>query len=202
LEASPDSWRVGLVVGLITIGVGVGVICDPGASLVVLAVLIGASFLVSGAWRLIRGLLADAPGDRTLDIVVGVLTVLLGLILIRHLDLTLLLVSSLVGVLWIVAGLGELAVALSAPTRSRRSWLSLAGGVSFVAGVVVLAYPVGTLVALAVLIGVWLMLNGLAESVGALVLRRAKLPARPTRINRRSPPRSGVPDDLDGRIGA
>lgn len=165
------SWGSAFVIGLITLLLGVVVTIDPGSSLVLVAILVGAEFVASGVYRLARSLAGEGAHDRALSAVIGVVLVLVGLFLVRHLDLTLLLVSTLVGVFWIASGIAEVTAGLSLPRGSGGGWLVTTGLLGAVAGVVVLAYPVGTLLTLALLVGIWLIVRGIGQMVAAVAIR-------------------------------
>lgn len=172
VEELGRSWKLTLTVGAITTILGVLVLIRPDTSLVVLAILIGVQFLVMGLFRLIHALSDSQAQNRVLWAILGVALMLVGLFLIRHLHVTLLLVAALVGVFWIVTGIMEFAFAFVAPAGSGRGWLLFMGALAVIGGIIVLAYPVGSLLALALLVGIWLIVMGIAEMAAAWAARR------------------------------
>jgi uncharacterized membrane protein HdeD (DUF308 family) len=62
--------------------------------------------------------------------------------------------------------------AFSGP-RTGAGWWGLFGAVSLIAGIVVTASPVTSVTVMAVLLGIWFIVMGLLEIVGALVIRHA-----------------------------
>jgi uncharacterized membrane protein HdeD (DUF308 family) len=164
-----NSWQATLIVGLVTIVLGVIVIAHPNGSLRVLAVLIGIAAIISGIFQLIRA--ADRKAQHRLWLgITGLVFVALGVVLIRHLHLTLALVGLLVGLSWIVQGIAGLMSAFCGP-REGAVWWAVFGSVSLIAGIVVIASPESSVTVLAVLVGIWLLVIGLLEVVAALILQ-------------------------------
>ena len=164
-----NSWQATLMLGLVTIVLGVIVIAHPNGSLRVLAVLIGIAAIISGLFQLIRA--ADRAAQHRLWLgVCGLVFIALGVVLIRHLHLTLALVGLLVGVSWIVQGIAGLMSAFCGPQEGA-VWWAVFGSISLIAGVVVTASPLSSVTVLAVLVGIWLLVIGLLEIVAGLILQ-------------------------------
>jgi uncharacterized membrane protein HdeD (DUF308 family) len=173
-----NSWQATLMLGLVTIVFGVIVTAHPNGSLRVLAVLVGIAMIVSGIFHLIRA--ADRKAQHRLWLgVAGLFFVALGVVLIRHLHLTLDLLGLLVGLSWIVQGIAGLMSAFAGP-REGAVWWALFGSVSLIAGIVVTASPLSSVTVLAVLVGIWLLVIGLLEIVAALILQHELAVASPT----------------------
>jgi uncharacterized membrane protein HdeD (DUF308 family) len=172
-----NSWQATLLLGLVTIVLGVIVTAHPNGSLHVTAVLIGIAAIVSGIFQLIRA--ADRAARHRLWLgIAGLLFVAIGVVLIRHLHLTLALIGLLVGVSWIVQGIAGLMSAFCGP-REGAVWWAVFGSVSLIAGIVVTASPLSSVTVLAVLVGIWLLVIGLFEVVAALILQHELAVASP-----------------------
>jgi uncharacterized membrane protein HdeD (DUF308 family) len=172
VRAISRSWEVMLLVGIVTLVLGILVTAHPSTSLNVISVLIGVIVLLGGVFRLIRSLDAHEQ-HRALGAVIGVVMVVVGIILIRHLHLSRLLVALVVGLVFIVQGVVDLLVGFSGQSREGRAWPVVIGIVSLVAGIVVLAVPESSVTVLAVLVGIWFIVLGLLQIVGAFILRSA-----------------------------
>jgi uncharacterized membrane protein HdeD (DUF308 family) len=96
-----------------------------------------------------------------------------GVILIRHLDLTRAVIGLLIGITWIVQGVVSLIAGLGGGSREGRGWWIAFGVISIIAGVVVTATPLSSLTVLAVLVGIWFILMGVLEIIGAFMFRHA-----------------------------
>ena len=163
------SWQVGLFVGLVTLALGIVVTLHPSTSINVIAVLLGVLLLIGGVFHLIRALDHSAPG-RAWSAVIGLAFVILGVVLIRHLDVTRNLIALFIGIVWIIQGIAELLTSAD-PDRPGRAWSIVFGLVSLAAGIVVLAVPTGSLNALALLLGIWFIVIGALQVIGAFYVR-------------------------------
>ena len=166
-----SSWQSTLVVGVATLILGIIVSFHPTGSLNVVAVLFGVLMILSGIFHLIR-VFDPEELNRVWAGISGLLFIVIGVILIRHLHLTRALIGLFIGITWIVQGLGAI-IGGAAGARGGRGWWITFGLVSIVAGIVVVATPTSSLNVLAVLLGIWFIIMGIFEIAGGLILRRA-----------------------------
>src|SRR6516164_3923672 len=169
--AAASTWKVTLIAGIITLILGLIVALHPSGSLNVIAVLIGVLLLIGGLFHLIR-MFASGASHRVWLGISGLLLIVLGVILIRHLHLTVALMGLIIGIAWIVQGLSALAAGLSGAVGEGRGWWIFFGIVSLIGGIVVTAFPTNSVTVLAVLVGIWFIVQGIFEIIGAFVLRR------------------------------
>ena len=167
--AVAGTWETTLIVGIVTLILGLIVAFHPSGSLNVIAVLLGVLLLVSGIFNLIR-MFSSAESHRIWLGISGLLLIVLGVILIRHLHLTVALIGLLIGIGWIVQGLSALAVGASG--GEGRGWWIFFGIVSLIGGIVVTAFPTNSVTVIAVLAGIWFIVQGLFEIIGAFMIRR------------------------------
>jgi uncharacterized membrane protein HdeD (DUF308 family) len=163
-----SGWVPTLIIGVITLVLGIIVTIHPSGSLNVIAVLLGVLAILSGIFQLARAV-ARAEHHRVWTGISGLLFIVIGVVLIRHLDLTVAAIGLFVGLTWIVQGIAELMAAFSG--RAGAAWQGLFGAVSLIAGIVVVASPVTSVTVLAVLLGIWFIVMGLLEIGGALLIR-------------------------------
>lgn len=168
-------WGWVFAYGLLTLIAGLVVLVWPGETLLVVAVLFGIQLIVSGIFRFVMAFATDdlTGGTRVLFALLGVLSIIVGIWAVRHVLLTLLALTVILGIFWIVSGVIEIFSALSHRETPHRGWTVAMGVLSVIAGLIVLAYPGITLVTLAVILGVWLLIFGVMEIVGAFRLRSA-----------------------------
>jgi uncharacterized membrane protein HdeD (DUF308 family) len=166
------SWQLTLFFGFATLVLGIIVALHPSGSLNVIAVLLGILMLLSGVFHLIR-MFNPAESHRVWLGIAGLLFIVIGVVFIRHLHLTLAIIGLLIGLSWIVQGVVTLIAGFSAEARPGRVWWIIFGLVSLAAGIVVVAVPVKSVHVLAVLFGIWFIVMGLFEILGAFVLRHA-----------------------------
>jgi len=170
--SAATGWQAMVFVGVVTVLLGLIIALHPGGSLNVLAVLLGVLLVIAGVFDLVRVFDRSEPHRVWLGIA-GLLLVVIGVVLIRHLNLTVALVGLVIGITWIVQGLAELADAFSGGPGERRGWWIFFGLISLVAGIVVVAVPTTSVTVLAVLAGIWFIVMGLVEIVGGFMQRHA-----------------------------
>jgi uncharacterized membrane protein HdeD (DUF308 family) len=165
------AWQSTLLIGVLTLILGIIVSFKPSGSLNVIAVLVGILVIISGIFQLIR-VFDKAEQHRVWLGISAFLFIVIGVVLIRHLHLTVALFGLLVGITWIVQGIAALIGAFSG-TREGAVWWGIFGAISLIAGIVVVANPSTSITVLAVLVGIWFIVMGLFEIVGAFIIRRA-----------------------------
>ena len=168
------AWPTALLAALGMIGLGIVLLVWPKATLVVVAVLIGAALLVAGVFRLFEGITGagEGGGMRAADIVIGLLAVIAGLYCLKHHSLTILAVTLVVGVIWVIHGIGDLITAATMGHAPGRGLKVLTGIVGLAAGLVILFWPSISLILLLTVLAAWLLFYGLMLAVLAFSLRR------------------------------
>ena len=164
------SWQATLVLGALTVILGLVVSFHPTGSLNVVAVLLGILMILSGIFHLIRMFDSNEVHRVWLGIA-GLMFIVVGVVLIRHLDLSRALIGLVIGITWIVQGLTALIGGMAGDVREGRAWWIIFGVVSVIAGIVVASTPASSLNVLAVLLGIWFVIMGIFEIIGALLLR-------------------------------
>ncbi|MFF7792885.1 DUF308 domain-containing protein [Streptomyces sp. NPDC007991] len=165
------TWMLGTAVA--TVVPGVLVLVWPEGTLHVLAVLIGLYLLLTGAFRFVAVFGREEHGERLPGLLLAVLYVLAGVLCLRNPLQTIAALSLIVGVVWLVSGILTLYTAIAAKDLPHRGVVLGAAVLAIVAGIVVLAQPAESARALTRLLGLWLVLLGLAEAAVALAWRAA-----------------------------
>jgi uncharacterized membrane protein HdeD (DUF308 family) len=166
------SWQSALFLGVVTLILGLIVTFHPTTSLNVLAVLLGILMILSGLFHLIR-VFDPRERHRVWLGIAGLLFIVIGVILIRHLHLTRSIIGLVVGLTWIVQGLTALIGGISGGVREGRAWWIIFGAVSLIAGIVVVSAPASSLDVLATLLGIWFVVMGIFEIIGGFLIRHA-----------------------------
>ncbi|MGN9789811.1 HdeD family acid-resistance protein [Streptomyces sp. OZ13] len=174
------SWTWVLGSAAATLVPGVLVLVWPEGTLHVLAVLIGLYLLVTGAFRFVAVFAREEHAERLPGLLVAVLYILAGVLCLRNPLQTVAALSLIVGVVWLVSGVLTLYTAVAAKDLPHRSVVLVVAVLGIVAGIVVLALPMESARALTRLLGLWLVLLGLAEAAVALAWRAALRRAPPT----------------------
>ncbi len=165
------SWQVTVVLGVLTLILGIIVSFHPSGSLNVVAVLLGILMILSGIFHLVRVFDHDEQ-HRIWAGIAGLLFIVIGVVLIRHLHLTVAIIGLVIGITWVVQGLTALIGGLAGGPREGRAWWIAFGVISVIAGIVVVSAPVSSVNVLAVLLGIWFVVMGIFEIVAGFMLRR------------------------------
>jgi uncharacterized membrane protein HdeD (DUF308 family) len=181
------AWQTTVLIGVATLILGLIVSFHPSGSLNVIAVLLGVLLIISGLFHVIR-MFSSAESHRVWLGISGLLLIVLGVVLIRHLHLTVALIGLIIGISWIVQGLAALAGGLSAGSGEGRGWWIFFGIISLIGGIVITAVPVQSVTALAILVGIWFIVEGIFEIIGGFRLRRLVHEAQASLAD---PPRAG-----------
>src|SRR5215469_467065 len=166
------SWQAALLLGALTFILGLIVSLHPSNSVNVIAVLLGVLTILSGIFHLIR-VFDPQEAHRVWLGIAGLLFIVIGVILIRHLHLTRAIIGLIIGITWIVQGLAALIGGISGGVREGRAWWIIFGVASIIAGIAVTAAPTSSLNVLATLLGIWFIVMGVFEIIGGLLLRHA-----------------------------
>ena len=181
LAAVGQSWGWILTFGILSIILGIMVMAWPSATVKVVAFLLGIELFIAGVYSLVRAFTPGGEGERVLLAVLGVLGVLVGILVLRHLFQTVALLVLLLGLYWVIHGIIEFFIGLFDRSTPGRWWVVFSGLLSFVAGVILLAWPAPTLLVVVWVIGLFLVVYGLMAIVAAFAARSAgKRGAGPT----------------------
>lgn len=170
LEAVGRSWWIALLLGLISVGVGILALAYPGETLTTIAIIFGIYLLIAA---LIQLVLAFGEGERSRGALLlsAAVAGIAGLIVIRHPGGSVQVVALAFGIYLVVMGIMRLFAAAYAVQG--RGWLILWGLVDFAAGVVIVAWPQFGVATLAVVIAIVLLARGIVMCALAFALRSA-----------------------------
>jgi uncharacterized membrane protein HdeD (DUF308 family) len=161
-------WWVVLLFGVATAGVGIFFVFSPHETLTTFTRIAGIFLLVDGVLAIFGSIFGRGEG-RGLLAMVGVLSAIAGLILIKKPFDTLVVFTIIIGVWFVVAGVVRFVAALASPeARGANMFVAL---LDLVAGAVILAWPDLGLSTLAVIIGIVLILRGLFFMLAGWQLR-------------------------------
>jgi uncharacterized membrane protein HdeD (DUF308 family) len=151
-------WWLVVLVGVLSIVAGVIILAKPSSSLATLAVIAGIFLLLDGILELIAAFMRSTT-NRGLVALLGVLTAVIGVLLIRHPVGGVTAVALLIGIWLIAMGVIRFVTAFDEPRH--RGWHALAGTLELIAGIVIVANPNIGYATLAVLVGIGFILNGI-----------------------------------------
>jgi uncharacterized membrane protein HdeD (DUF308 family) len=158
-DIDPSGWWLSILGGLALVAVGVWLLANPFGSVVVLAVLVGASLIVGG---IVEAVAQGGPKDLGWPAwVAGGLLVATGILVVAWPDITLWALAVLAGAGLVLVGLLRAATAVMTHDGTGRAGDLALAGLTIAAGAVVLAWPDATVVVLAVLLGLRALATGL-----------------------------------------
>jgi uncharacterized membrane protein HdeD (DUF308 family) len=173
-------WKSALLSGILAVILGILVWAWPGITIIIAAIVFGAYLLVTGIAQVVFAFsLHVSAGGRVLLFISGAAALILAVLCFRSLQESILLLAIWIGVGFIFRGVATAVSAISDPTLPGRWWEIFIGGVSLIAGVVMLAFPFASIVTLARVTGIWLIVIGLFEVVSAFGIRNASKPPVP-----------------------
>jgi uncharacterized membrane protein HdeD (DUF308 family) len=171
LDAVGRSWGWLLCIGILTLILGVLIVAYPSASLQVIAIFLGLSLFLNGLFRLVMAFTEVAEGHRALWAILGVLSILVGILCLKHVFQTIAILALLLGAYWVVDGIIGFFASVSRKDTPNRGWAIFTSVLAFIAGIVVLVYPIKSAVTLAWVLGLWLIVLGIVGIIGAFMAR-------------------------------
>jgi uncharacterized membrane protein HdeD (DUF308 family) len=158
IRALTWGWWLALLIGALSIVAGIIVILKPSNSLSTLAVILGIFILIDGIFEIVGAILGDTE-SRGLLAVIGTLSVIAGVLLIRHPLGGVRAVALLLGIWLIAAGVIRLISAFAFP--GDRIWRIIVALVLGIFGIVIVSAPHIGYATLAVIAGICFICYGI-----------------------------------------
>ena len=190
-----DHWGLIVVLGVLSVILGILAIAYPGATIVTVSIFFAAWLFVSGIFYLISSFTRDGDtGSRVLSAILGVLSVIVGWALLRTPFQSVEVFIFVHRHLLPDPGRDDVHRRLRPQGRSQLGHRSAACSASS-PGIIVLTYPISSAVTLALIAGIWLIILGVMQVVAGIQLRNAgsRICVAPPRPDGRARP-AGRPD--------
>jgi uncharacterized membrane protein HdeD (DUF308 family) len=159
-------WWTCLLLGVVTLVLGLVLLLSPTVAVGTLALLVGVAFVATGL-----GELAGSGRYRTAwTTLTGLAFVAAGAVAVIWPGITLWSLAVITAIGLLVGGGIRLMVAL-ADRPDGWGWLAVAGALAVLAGVFALAWPAATVLVLGAILGISMVVYGIAEIAFALALR-------------------------------
>ena len=162
-------WWVFVLFGAVTLGVGVFFVVSPHETLSTFTVIAGIFLLIDGVLAIFGSIFNKGDG-RVLLALIGVLSALAGLVLIKKPFDTLVVFTLIFGIWFVVEGIVRFVAALATPEG--RGGNIVTAILDLIAGIVILSWPDLGLSTLAVIIGIVLIVRGALFIVAGWQLRK------------------------------
>jgi uncharacterized membrane protein HdeD (DUF308 family) len=168
------SWGWVLAFGIATLILGIIVTIHPQNSTYFVARVLGIWLFLAGIWRIVKAIADhdDSGGTRWLMATLGLISILFGLLIFHHSWETVAIVGFIVGLFWVIAGVGDFYAAYVHREGGGRWLLIVAGILGVGVGILALVYPGLSLTIIAFLFGLWLVLYGIIEIAVAFQLKK------------------------------
>lgn len=165
------------VMGVIEAILGLALLLVPGKTLILLTVILGIYFIISGAVRLVSSIVSQGmPGGwRALGILFGLLIAIGGIVIVRNTALSAsaltILVTVIVGVSWIMEGVMSLVESWGLP---HSGWAIFSGVISILAGILVMFNPLGSMLFLVIFSGCALLILGIVAIIRSFTFGKGR----------------------------
>jgi uncharacterized membrane protein HdeD (DUF308 family) len=166
------SWGWILFFGIMTLLAGILTVAWPGRTVLVVAVLFGVQLFVGGIFRLVAAFTDIAAGHRVAYTLIGIFSILVGILCLRNLFQTVAALALILGVFWVISGIMDFFSGVFVRDMPRRGWVIFQGVLGFGAGIIVLLQPAISLATLAWVLGIWLIVYGTMEIVASFSVRK------------------------------
>ena len=167
-------WKSVLSLGVLTLILGAAVLVWPGQSIVAAGILFVVYLLASGIAQVITAFTVYSPAaSRVMLFISGALSIALGVFAFRDFNdgAAVWLLALWIGVGFMFQGVSETVLAISFKELPDRGWYIFVGVLTMIAGVVMLVWPISSIVVLSIIAGVWLVVIGTTEIVWAVNVR-------------------------------
>jgi uncharacterized membrane protein HdeD (DUF308 family) len=167
LERASARWWLFLALGVLAVAVGTLLLFDLFAAVATVALLAAAGLIITGVGELISA----GRYRSVLGIVAGAALVLGGILAAAWPGITLWILAVIAGIGLVLSGVSRIWGALALRVEGW-GWLFTGGLVSVVIGILALVWPDATILALGILLGLRMIMFGVAEVMFALALHQ------------------------------
>jgi uncharacterized membrane protein HdeD (DUF308 family) len=158
VRAATGGWWLLALVGVLSIAAGITILIKPGDSLATLAVIAGIFLLLDGILELAASLMGATTSRGSLALL-GALTAIVGVLLIRHPIQGIAAIALLLGI-WLIA-VGVIRIIAAFGLLEHRGWALFAGAIELLAGIVIVSDPNIGFATLALFAGIAFIFNGI-----------------------------------------
>ncbi len=166
------TWGILLTAGILTFGLGVVMLVWPKQTVLVVSWLLGLYLVIAGVSQIVQSFTGERSGGvRALLAIGGILSLSLGLFAFRSAAHSVAVLVLLIGIAWLMSGIGTLVTAISDQDLPGRGWAIFSGILGILGGLVILAWPAPTLHVLIWFFGLWMIVVGLFEVFASFKMR-------------------------------
>lgn len=160
--------------GIALIALGLAAVLTPAVAGSALVIVIGFILLIAGIVPIVRELKAEASMEKSMGLILGIITALTGIAVIGHPLFGLAFLTLLLVIYFVAEGIWKIVVSFRYKSATGWKWLLTSGVLSLIFGLLIWSqWPVSGLWAVGVLVGVNLLGTGLALVTLASTLNKS-----------------------------
>lgn len=178
MAAIGRNWWLLIVMGIVSVIVGIFCVVQPADTFQTLAWLFAIWLIVSGIFELVRGFASGLSGGmRALLFITGALSLILGAVALRSFwsgegFLADYILAIFIGVSFLFRGFTVLFIGVDGKGQPGRGWNIFAGIIIIIGGMIILSNPFSVL-ALTWVVGIWLIVLGIFEIISSFMVKKA-----------------------------
>ena len=178
MAAIGRNWWLLIVMGIVSIIVGIFCVVQPVDTFETLSWLFAIWLIVSGIFELVRGFSSGLSGGmRALLFITGALSLILGGVALRSFwtgdgFLAGYILAIFIGVSFLLRGFTILFIGVDGKGQPGRGWNIFAGIVIIIGGMIILMTP-ASVIALTWVVGIWLIVMGIFEIISSFMVKKA-----------------------------
>ncbi len=166
-------WWLFLVSGLFSLFIGATLVFWPGKTLAVVGWLIGFWMLFFGVLRIVMALFGGKGDGRWIVLIVGVVGVALGIVVMKNPAETIGIIALVAAIFWIISGIIDVFRGISDEDMPSRGWVIFGGLAAIGAGAVLLLWPAATVTVLAIIAGIFFVVDGVMQILAGFEIKKA-----------------------------
>ena len=166
-------WWLLLVSGIVSILIGAALLFWPGKTLTVVGFLIGIWMLFFGIMLFLIALFGGEADSRWLLALVGVTGIVLGIVVMRNPSETIGIIVLIAAIFWIITGLVDVFRGIGDGDMENRGWVIVGGVIAVLAGAVVLLWPAASVLVLAIIAGIYFIVDGIMQIIAGFQVKSA-----------------------------
>ncbi len=166
-------WWLLLVSGIVSIFIGGALLFWPGKTLTVVGFLIGAWMLFFGIMRFLIALFGGDTDGRWMIALVGIVGIVLGIVVMRNPSETIGIIALIAAIFWIITGLVDVFRGIGDGDMENRGWVIFGGVIAVLAGAIVLLWPAASLLVLAIIAGIYFIVDGIMQIIAGFQVKSA-----------------------------
>ena len=173
LEDIKNLWWLLLLLGIVSVAIGVLLIFWPGKTLTVVTSVFGLFMIFSGLVRFFIAVFDSASEHRWLTVFSGIIGVVLGVVVVKNPEAVVGVIVLITAIFWLISGMVDLFRGLTDSEMPDRGTRVAFGVLSAGMGAAILIWPEPTVLVLAVFVGVYALVFGVIEILAAFQIKNA-----------------------------